>query len=178
MSSTKNPIRVGIIGLSPGGGWAPVSHLPYLQNSSKYTITAGCNSTLESGNKAFEQYNLPTAAKAYDSVESMCDSDTVDLVVCIVVVFSHYKLVKPAIDRGKVVYVEWPLCGTTEEAKELAQLAKEKSIWTIIGFQGRAGHVHSILREILDSGRIGQDLATHIIGSSTTLETGNCINKR
>ncbi|KAL2798172.1 hypothetical protein BJX66DRAFT_334211 [Aspergillus keveii] len=178
MPSTKKPIRVGIIGLSPGGGWAPVSHLPYLQESSKYTITAVCNSTLESGNKAIEQYDLPTAAKAYDSVESMCDSDTVDLVVCVVVVFSHYKLVKPAIERGKDVYVEWPLCGTTEEAKELAQLASEKGVRTIIGFQGRVGHVHSTLREILNSGRIGRVLATHIVGSSTTPETGNRIDKR
>jgi predicted dehydrogenase len=101
---------------------------PYLQKSSKYTITAVCNSTLESGNKAIEQYNLPTAAKAYDSVEEMCDSDTVDLAFCVVVVFSHYKLVKPAIERGKDVYVEWPLCGTTEEANELAQLAHKVCI--------------------------------------------------
>ncbi|CAG7959249.1 unnamed protein product [Penicillium olsonii] len=179
MSPSNTPIRVGLIGLSPGGGWAPVSHLPYLQRSSKYSITAVCNSSLESGNKAIEQYNLPSAStKAYDSVESMCDSGTVDLVVCVVVVFSHYKLVKPAIERRKDVYVEWPLCGTTEESRELAQLAKEKGVRTIIGFQSRAGHVHSTLQEILDSGRIGRVLASHIVGSSTTPETGNRLDKR
>ena len=179
MSPPNSPIRVGLIGLSPEGGWAPVSHLPYLQNSSKYTITAVCNSSIESGNKAIEQYNLLLgSAKAYDSVESMCDSDTVDLVVCVVVVFSHYKLVKPAIERGKDVYVEWPLCGTTEESKELAQLAKEKGVRTIIGFQSRVGHLHSTLQEILDGGRIGRVLASHIVGSSTTPETGNRLDKR
>ncbi|KAE8378824.1 hypothetical protein BDV26DRAFT_181210 [Aspergillus bertholletiae] len=178
MSSSNKPIRVGVIGLSAGGGWAPVAHLPYLQNSPKYTITAVCNSSIESGNKAIEYYNLPGSTKAYDSVESMCDSDTVDLVVCVVVVFSHYKLVKPAIERGKDVYVEWPLCGTTEESKELAQLAEEKGVRTIIGFQSRAGHIHSTLQEVLQSGRIGKVLATHIVGSSTTPETGNRLDKR
>ncbi|KAF5865338.1 hypothetical protein ETB97_004549 [Aspergillus alliaceus] len=33
-------------------------------------------------------------------LESMCNFNTVDLVVCVVIVFSHYKLVKPAIERG------------------------------------------------------------------------------
>ncbi|KAB8216321.1 hypothetical protein BDV33DRAFT_207492 [Aspergillus novoparasiticus] len=107
MLSSKPPIRIGA-----DGGWAPVSHLPYLQSSSRYTITAVCNSSLESGNKAISKYNL-MSAKAYDLVESMCDSDTIDLVD---------------------VYVEWPLCTTTKESKELAQLAKEKGVNTIIGF--------------------------------------------
>ncbi|PIG89808.1 hypothetical protein AARAC_005856 [Aspergillus arachidicola] len=178
MSPFTVPIRVGLIGLSAGGGWAPVSHLPYLKSSSKYTITAVCNSSIESSRKAIEQYDLEQSAEAYDSVESMCDSDTVDLVVCVVVVFSHYKLVKPAIERGKNVYVEWPLCGTTEEAKELAQLAKQKGVRTIIGFQSRVGHIHSTLQGILDSGRIGRVLASHIVGSSITPETGNRLDKR
>ncbi|KAK6821451.1 hypothetical protein RU639_007739 [Aspergillus parasiticus] len=130
--SSKLPVCVRSIGLFADGGWAPVSHLPYLQSSSKYTITAVCNSSLESGNKAISKYNL-MSAKAYDLVESMCDSDTVDLVVC-VVVFLHYKLFKPATERGKDVYVEWARCTTTKESKELAQLAKEKGVKTIIGF--------------------------------------------
>ncbi|KAL2834028.1 hypothetical protein BJY01DRAFT_253265 [Aspergillus pseudoustus] len=161
MAPSKSPIRVGLIGLSAGGGWAPAAHLPYLQNSSKYTITAVCNSSLESGRKALEQYNLDSA-KPYDSVESMCDSDTVDLVVCVcvvVVVFSHYKLVKPALERGKDVYVEWPLCATTAESKELADLARERG-------------------EVLESGRIGRVLGSHIVGSSLSGETGNRADRR
>lgn len=108
----------------------------------------------------------------------MCDSDTVDLVVCVVVVFSHYKLVKPAIERGKDVYVEWPLCTTTEESKELAELAKEKGVRTIIGIQSLAGHVHSTLQEMLNSGRIGRLLVSHIVGNGESPETGNQIDKR
>ncbi|KAF5003672.1 hypothetical protein FDECE_9782 [Fusarium decemcellulare] len=177
MSPSNSVIRVGLIGLSAGGGWAPVAHLPYLKSSSKYTITAICNSSVESGNTAIDQYNL-VSAKAYDSVESMCDSDTVDLVVCVVVVFAHYKLVKPAIERGKDVYVEWPLCATTEESRELAQLAKAKGVRTIIGLQSRVGHVHSTLQDVLDSGKIGRVLASHIVGSSITPETGNRLDKR
>lgn len=172
MLSSKSSICVGA-----DGGWAPVSHLPYLQSSSKYTITAVCNSSLESGNKAISTYNLKSA-KAYDAVESMCYSDTVDLVVCVVVFFTHYKFVKPAIERGKDVYVEWPLCTTAEASKELAQLTKEKGVKTIIGVQSRVGHVHSTLQELLDSGRTGRVLASHIVGSSTTPETGDRLDKR
>ncbi|CAG9992960.1 unnamed protein product [Clonostachys byssicola] len=175
--SVQSPIRVGIIGLSAGGGWAPVSHLPYLQSSSDYTITAVCNTSIESGKKAIEKFQLKSA-EAYDSVESVCDSDNVDLIVCVVVVFAHYNLIKPAIERGKDVYVEWPLCATTEESRELAELAQSKGVQTIISLQSRAGHVHSTLQQVLASGRIGRVLASHIVGSGGSPETGNKIDRK
>jgi predicted dehydrogenase len=108
----------------------------------------------------------------------MCDAGDVDLVVCTTVVFTHYDLIKPAIERGKDVFVEWPLCATTREAEELAQLAKERGVRTVIGLQAQAGQLHSTLREVLDSGVIGRVLASHIVGSSTTPETGRRLDKR
>ncbi|CAI6092466.1 unnamed protein product [Clonostachys chloroleuca] len=108
----------------------------------------------------------------------MCDSDNVDLVVCVVVVFAHYNLIKPAIERGKGVYVEWPLCATTEESRELAKLARSKGVRTIIGLQSHAGHVHSTLQQVLASGRIGRVLASHLVGSGGSPETGNKIDRR
>ncbi|KAJ6113334.1 transcription regulator gal80 [Penicillium sp. IBT 18751x] len=170
-------VHVGIIGLSAGGGWAATAHLPYLQQSNKYTITAVCNSSTDASKKAIEKYGL-NSADAFSDVKTMCASDQVDLVVCAVAVFSHYELVKPAIEAGKDVYVEWPLCATTKQAEELQQLAKKKGVRTIIGLQGCVSHVQTTLEEIINSGRIGIPLVTQISGSAGNGETGTRLVER
>jgi predicted dehydrogenase len=175
--SCKQPIRIGIIGLSTSGGWAATAHLPYLQTTAKYKVTAICNSSIQTARQAIQQYGFESA-QAFDSVQAMCASDGVDLVVCAVAVFSHYKLVKPAIEAGKDVYVEWPLGVSTEEAEELEALAEKKGVRTIVGLQGRVSHVQATLRNLIDSGKIGTPLVTQIWGSATTGETGTQIVKR
>lgn len=170
-------IHVGIIGLSAGGGWAATAHLPYLQQSKKYTITAVCNSSAEASKKAIAKYSL-TSAKAFSDVKTMCTSQEVDLVVCAVAVFSHYELMKSAIEAGKDVYVEWPLCATTKQAEEIQQLARKKGVRTIVGLQGCVSHVQTTLEEIIKSGRIGTPLVTQISGSACTGETGANIVER
>lgn len=66
------PIRVGIIGLSRPGGWATIAHLPYLQQTSKYQIVAIANSSVESAQRAIENYGLSKDTKAYGSPEGEC----------------------------------------------------------------------------------------------------------
>lgn len=43
----------------------------------------------------------------------------------------------PAIQAGKDVFMEWPLGTGVAEAEELANLAKEKGIKTVLGLQSR-----------------------------------------
>ncbi|KAL5586909.1 hypothetical protein FOVSG1_012045 [Fusarium oxysporum f. sp. vasinfectum] len=171
------PIRVGIVGLSSSGGWASIAHLPYLRDSTKYQITGLCNSSIKRSQDAISKYKLDSA-RPFDSVEKLCTSDTVDLVVCAVAVFSHYKIAKPAIEAGKDVYVEWPLGVSTAQAHELTQLAKDKGVRTIVGLQGAVSHLQTTLKRVIDAGSIGKPLATQIFGSACTGETGVKIDKR
>jgi predicted dehydrogenase len=63
------PIRIGIIGLSPGA-WAANAHLPYLQSSdSKYEIVAVCNSSVESAAKSVKELKLPGEVRTYGNVQ-------------------------------------------------------------------------------------------------------------
>ena len=173
----SQPIQVGIIGLSTSGGWAATAHLPYLQTTAKYKVTAICNSSMQTSRQAIRHYGFESA-QAFDSVQAMCAADGVDLVVCAVAVFSHYKLIKPAIEAGKDVYVEWPLGVSTEEAEELEALAKKKGVRTVVGLQGRVSHIQATLRDLIDSGRIGTPLVAQMSGSATTGETGTQIVQR
>jgi predicted dehydrogenase len=151
--SCKQPIRVGVFGLSTSGGWAATAHLPYLQATAKYKVTAICNTSVQTSRQAIQEHGFESA-QAFDSVQAMCESDSVDLVVCAVAVFSHYKIVKPAIEAGKDVYVEWPLGVSTEEGEKLEALAEKKGVRTIIGLQGRVSHIQATLRDLINKGRL------------------------
>ncbi|THY46150.1 NAD(P)-binding protein [Aureobasidium pullulans] len=170
-------IGVGFIGLSAGGGWASAAHLPYLKSTDKFEIVALTNSSKKSAQESMSKYHIENA-EAYDSVEEMVKNPRVNLVVCAVAVFSHYQLVKPALEAGKDVYVEWPLGATTREAEELTNLAKEKGVRAFVGLQGRASHLISTLQTLLSEGKIGKLLVSQMSGSACTPETGTKLPPR
>ena len=65
------PIRVGIIGLSPGQ-WSANAHLPYLQSpNSKFKIVAVCNSSVESAKKSIKDLKLKEGTKTHGNPQGM-----------------------------------------------------------------------------------------------------------
>ena len=77
--ASGSPIRVGIIGLSTSAktSWASSAHLPYLKASGgKYTITALCNTSIDSAKAAIQSYDMPNTTKAYgDAKDLAADPD-------------------------------------------------------------------------------------------------------
>ncbi|KIW99303.1 uncharacterized protein Z519_00966 [Cladophialophora bantiana CBS 173.52] len=168
----SKPIRVGFIGLSShenihlAGAWGKQGHLPYLVHSPDYTITALCNSSLESAKKAAELHGLDISkVRTYGDPESLANDDNVDMVVCSVNVMQHYRLIKPALIAGKMVFCEWPLASNLSQMQELADLAEQKKIRTIVGLQGRTGaYVHAVRKFIGNAtGQLGDLLSTSMM---------------
>lgn len=159
-------IRIGFVGLSVNRGWAKAAHLPYLSTSPHYEITGVVNSSLESSEAAIKEYGLSNA-KGYASVAELVRSD-VDLVVVSVKGPQHYEALVPALEAGKDVYVEWPLAFNLKEAEELAKLAKEKGVRSMVGAQGGVEPAVRTVKGLLDSGAIG-----HVISSEATLVAGH-----
>jgi predicted dehydrogenase len=173
------PIRVGIIGLasatgevtaSPGDGWAASAHLPYLVKSPHYEVVALCNTSIESAKTAVKRHNLPASTKTYGSPEDLANDPNVDLVVCSVRVDRHYKVIKPALEKGKDVFVEWPLGANLQEAEEMAAIAEKSGSKTMVGLQGRASPQVQKVRELLKSGRIGD-----LLSSTVTADAGGML---
>ncbi|KAF9880787.1 oxidoreductase family protein [Colletotrichum karsti] len=156
-----SPIRVGIIGLSAKpaafapGAWASTAFLPSIQNSPEYTITALCNSSLDAARRSRDFHKLPETTKVYGDPEQLANDPDVDLVIVSVVVTHHLKLALPALQQKKQVFVEWPLGKSVEEAEQMAGLARADSLKTIVGLQARGDPVMAKLKQIVDSGEIG-----------------------
>lgn len=163
------PIRIGLIGLSAAGSWASQAHLPYLKATSKYTIVALCNTSVESARAAISAHDLPSSTKAYGSYKDLAGDPDVDLVVCSVRVDRHYDALMPALEAGKDCFSEWPLGKNLDEGLKLAELAKKKGVRTMVGLQARQSAATKKIREIVDSGRIGKVLSVTWVGAGYNL---------
>ncbi|KAI1184523.1 oxidoreductase [Nemania serpens] len=175
------PIRVGIVGLRPrpdddlnGSSlftyWASLAHLPALRALPEdYEIVAVCNSNVESAMRAIKQYGLPESTKAYGNPQDIANDPRVDLVVISVNVGKHFELAKPALEKKKHVFVEWPLGAGLSQTEELARLAETAGVRTSVGVQARADPLVVKIKNIIASGQIGKVVNSSAWISSSVL---------
>jgi predicted dehydrogenase len=71
---------------------------------------------------------------------------------------------KAAIAAGKHVFTEWPLGRNTTEAIELAELARDAGIQSVVGLQARLSPTLMYVKELLDSRYLGEVLTYSVTG--------------
>ena len=152
-------IRLGLVGASVVGTWSSRSHLPAVQASAEVELTAVCTTRAESAEAARQAYG---AKLAFDDYRKMVASPEIDAVAVVVRVPSHYGPTEAALEAGKHVYCEWPLGRTTEEAVELAALARTRGLVTAIGLQARANPALIHMRDLVAGGYVGEIMAVSV----------------
>ncbi|MGL1891297.1 MAG: Gfo/Idh/MocA family oxidoreductase [Spirochaetaceae bacterium] len=110
----------------------------------------------EKADEAAEKYNLK---KRYSSVEELLNDDEIDIVVNLTIPLAHYDVNRMAIEYGKHVYVEKPLCGTVEEAKALLELADKKKLRVGGAPDTFLGAGIQTCRKLIDDDWIGRPIA-------------------
>ena len=155
--------RVGIVGLSPGRGWAATAHIPALRALSEVFELAGvANTSLASAQAAAAAFDIP---RAFESAAALAASPDIDIVVVTVKVQHHKEVVTAALQAGKSVYSEWPLGNGLEETIALAELAREKKALAVVGAQAIASPEVQFMRKLVADGKIGDVLSSTYVGS-------------
>ena len=160
---TKNPLRVGLIGGSPGGSWGTTAHIPALQSLPRFAVTAVCTAHQETADETARLFKIP---HAFVDPRELVRHPKVDIVAVNVRVPAHYELVTAAIDAGKHVFCEWPLAVDTQEALALLAAARAKGITHMIGLQSRASPVLNCVRDLVQGGDIGELVACSMLHSA------------
>lgn len=155
------PIGVGIIGASPGAGWAAATHVPAVQTLPQYDLRAVATSRVESARRATAEWSVD----AYADPRQLIAHPGVDLVVVAVKVPDHHDLVTRALAAGKMVFSEWPLGVDLAQAEELAAAATAAGVPTVIGLQARFDPAIAHLRNLVRQDYLGRVLATNLVGS-------------
>lgn len=146
-------IRVGIVGASVNRGWGWRSHVPGLLALPEYELAAVCTAHEETAREAA----AATGARfAYSDYHEMMANPEIDLVTIAVRVPWHREMVLAAFEAGKHVYCEWPLGSNLAQVEEMANAARSAGARAMPGMQGRAAPWVLHLKELIDSGYIGQ----------------------
>lgn len=102
------------------------------------------------------------ARKRHPAVEVVADAYSlirdprVDAVVVATPVSSHFALAKEALENGKHVLVEKPICASTRETEELIAMAEARNLVLLVDHTfPYTGAVRKV-KELIDSGQIGE----------------------
>ena len=155
----NNKIRLGLIGANPTQGWGPRAHLPALPYIPEIELAAVCTAHAETAQQSAEKYGV---SMAFHDHRELLKRDDIDAVAIAVRVPYHHQLAMDAIRAGKHVYVEWPLGANLKEAEEMADLARQKGVKTMVGLQGRQAPAFQRAKELIDEGYVGEVLSCHL----------------
>jgi len=155
--ASPDRLRVGLIGA--GGRWGPWAHVPALQGLPETELYAVCTAHADTAQAAADKYGVK---RAYSDVGALGKDPQVEAALVAVRVPAHYALTKAALEAGKHVYCEWPLGANTREAEELAAIARERKLHTMVGLQRRASPAYLYMSELVREGYVGEMLAVNM----------------
>lgn len=151
-------VRVAVLGAS---GWMGKTHTMAYQSFPHFfgpeNGTARVVALVEANAAAAEglAFRAPGAKILEDWRDAVNDPD-VDLIDICLPDNMHYEVAKAALLAGKHVYCEKPLADTARQARDLADIAKEKGLITRVGHSFPRNPIHDRSKEIIDSGGIGE----------------------
>ena len=107
--------------------------------------------------------NVPKAKRYTDYREMLSQQKDIDAVIVATPDHMHAPIALAAMDLGKHVYVQKPLCWSVEEARLLAKKAKDNpKIATQMGNQGHSGAESRTTVEYIQQGAIGDVREVHV----------------
>ena len=110
----------------------------------------------------FVQQQLPKLQKHQDYREMLAKQKDIDAVIVATPDHMHAVIASNAMDVGKHVYVQKPLCWSVHEARHLAKKAKEKKVAAQMGNQRHSGDENRRAVEYIQAGAIGDVHEVHV----------------
>jgi predicted dehydrogenase len=155
-------IRVGIVGATVtqgGSGWGANAHVPALKALPGYELKAVCTAHEDTAKASAAAFGVE---RGFHRFSEMAAHPEIDLIAVCVRVPGHRDLVMAGLQAGKAVFCEWPLGATLAEAEEMAGLARQRALKTVIGLQGRSDPAILYARDLVQGGYIGEVLTASL----------------
>ena len=161
-------IKWGVIGC---GGIADRRTMPgmMLADNAELVAVMDINKTLAENCK--EKYN---AKYAFDNIEELLVIEEIQAVYIASPVFCHKEQAMAAADAKKHILIEKPVGLTSEEAEEIAAYCEKKGVKLGVGFMMRFHSYHQKMREIVQSGKIGEIVSARAQLTCWYPEMENC----
>jgi len=142
-------LRIGIVGL---GYWGP-NLVRNLADTPSFDVSYLCDVRAEP---------LEALARRYPGVlhtsrfEDMLEDDTLDAVAIATPVSTHFSLAMAALEADKHVFVEKPLAASSEQVRQLTDVAEEKGLVLMPGHTFLYSPAVTTIKRLIDSGELGE----------------------
>ncbi|HEY3379832.1 MAG TPA: Gfo/Idh/MocA family oxidoreductase [Armatimonadota bacterium] len=149
MMRANGPIRVGLVGLGRAGWGMHCEEL--IGKEDKFSIVAACDIIPERCARMAERY----ACATYATIEELVADPQVEVVDIATRSHDHFAHAKLALEAGKHVFLEKPMCVNYDEACALQALDAVSQGTLYIRHNRRFEPAFQHVREIMDSGLLG-----------------------
>ncbi len=145
-------IQVGVVGVGGRGTYVSGVFARYGESTNACQIVGVCDVYEKRKKAAADRHKCP----GYLDYRELIARNDVDAVIVATPDHWHAKVALAAMDAGKDVYLEKPMCHTNEEIKQLVQTVKETGRVVQIGSQTTSGDQWWKARKAIQDGMIGQ----------------------
>ena len=143
-------LAIGIVGTS---WWTDAMYLPALHEHSGARVTAVCGRNRERTEAMARRWQIP---HVFTDVDAMMTSGQFKAIIIATPNDTHYPLGMQALQCGLHVLCEKPLALTYAQAWEMATLAKQQGIQTMVPFTYRYMPTARYLKSLIETGYIGR----------------------
>ena len=159
-------IRCGLIGYSLGWEQHGRRHGTYINSTDGMRLAAVCDVNPEATAKARRDF---PGIETFQTPERLLADGEIDLVSILTPHHLHYPLALAALNAGKHVVVEKPLCFTVEQADALFEAANARGRTVATFFNRRRDGNFLAIQEIVRSGEIGDLREVRLVSESRGL---------
>lgn len=146
----QQPVRVGLVGIGRAG-WG--MHVPaFAARPWKFRIVAACDTIAERRERMARDFGCTV----YERVEDLVADASVDLVDIATRSCDHHRHAKLALEGGKHVNLEKPMCASLSEALDLADTARRSPGRLFVHHNRRFEPAFHHVREIMATGVLGE----------------------
>ncbi len=171
----KEKLRVGVIG---AGRWSNSAHLPGFTRSPLCDVVMVCDLHQDLADAAAQKFGIPEAVTDPEKLLSRRDIDVID-VVTRGGSDSHEELTFAALEAGKHVLVEKPVCHDYKDVWRAHDLARSKNLKTKVGLTFRYAPAVRYVFELIREGFIGKPFVFNgYEQNSQWLDPDNPMDKR
>ena len=152
-------VRFGMIGC---GTVACYGHLPALTSTPEVELVAVSDLNEARLAELKEKYGLEAT---YSNYHDLLARDDIEAVGIATPLDQHYPVVMDAAKAGKHAFCEKPIAETVEQGREMVQAMDQAGKLLAINFEKRHSVPYPKMKELLDSGAIGELKAMRSIGN-------------
>jgi phthalate 4,5-cis-dihydrodiol dehydrogenase len=144
-----DPVKLGVIGIGVGAA----EMLPPMENAEYIDLFAGADINADVRQRFGERY---TEARVFESAEALVKDPDVEAVWISTPNMYHAPMTILAAEHGKHVVVEKPMALDMKQAEAMVEACDRNGVHLIAGHTQSFGSHIRLMRQIVNSGRIGK----------------------